>query len=68
MAGVRLLDAGRRYAHAGQAELDLERTRDRVAVLRTDEIDGGVGRRSGFSKRDGGDADHHGKQQTSTER
>src|SRR5262249_17961729 len=39
VAGVRLVDAGRRDAHAGEAELDLERAGDDVAVLRIDDVD-----------------------------
>ena len=39
MAGVLLVGAGRRDAHAAQAEMDGGLRRDRVAVLEVEEID-----------------------------
>ena len=45
MARVRLFDAGRRHTHTAQAELDLEGTFDRIAVLHNDEINDRIGRR-----------------------
>src|SRR5262245_66280730 len=38
VTGALVLHADRRNAHAGEAELHLERTRDRVTVLEIDEI------------------------------
>ena len=48
MAGALLLDFGRRHAHAGQAENDLEGSGDRIAVRKVDEIHPGArtGRRA----------------------
>ena len=42
VAGALVLHTDRRDAHAAEAELDLERARDRVTVLEIDEIDRGT--------------------------
>ena len=68
MAGLGLLDASRRYPHAGQAKLDLEGAGDGVAILRTDDVDGSAGRGGGLTQRHGRNAGQRDNQQASAQR
>ena len=61
VAGVRLVHAGRRDAHALEAEADRYRRRHRFAVLWRQEIDGGVLRRLAFRHLGDGGARQEGR-------
>jgi Sel1 repeat len=65
MPGICFLYSRRRNPHAAQPKLDLERTGDAVAILRTDDVDRRIWRRGGFRERNSRHVDRERNKQIS---